>query len=65
MDAMIISRVLITVVFADRVEYVEDISIAGVRGGELSGRRKTKGCVVGLEIILQGFLQAKPLACVA
>jgi len=63
---MIISRVLITVVFADRVEYVEDISIAGVRAGELRGRRKTRGCVVvGLEIILQGFLQAKPLACVA
>lgn len=52
--------------FADRVEYVEDISIAGVRAGELRGRRKTRGCVVvGLEIILQGFLQAKPLACVA
>ena len=36
-----------------------------VRDGELKGRRKTRGCVVGLEIILQGFLQAKPLACVA
>ena len=37
-----------------------------VKGGELRGRRKTRGyVVVGLEIILQGFLQAKPLACVA
>jgi hypothetical protein len=55
--AMIISGVLVTIVFADRIDDVEDISIYGIGGGELRGCRKMRGfVVVGLKINPSGVL---------
>lgn len=57
---MIISGILVTIVFVDRIEDVEDISICGVGDGELRGRRKTRGfVVVGLEINPSGVLTSE------
>lgn len=56
---MIISGDLVAIVFADRIEDVAD-SICGVGGGELRGRRKTRGfVVVGLEINPSGVLTSE------
>ena len=63
---MIISGVLVTIEFADRIEDVEDISICEVGGGELRGRRNTRGfVVVGLEINPSGVItsEATSMCC--
>jgi hypothetical protein len=58
--AMIISGVLVTIVFADRIELVEDLSICGVGGGGLRGvERQEAVFVVGLEINPSGVLTSE------